>query len=114
MKNTIQIILATFLLIGVCGCSSLKKRHILDASEVAELAAKLANKEALQFYKVEPFLASDAKPVFFDGVWSWSAFKGFGRGDILASVSFKKDASEPEVSLRLLNSAESPMDKFRK
>jgi hypothetical protein len=68
----------------------------------ATLAATLANKEAKRMVDVEPFSPTDAPAVFRGDHWEWRATVGYGKGDMVATISFGQDGSGRKVDIRLL------------
>ncbi|MDQ3624144.1 MAG: hypothetical protein M3463_16930 [Verrucomicrobiota bacterium] len=76
----------------------------------ATLAATLANKEAKRKADVEPFSPSSATAVFRGDRWEWQATVGYGKGDMVAIVSFAQDGSEQKVDVKLLVNERTPIN----
>ena len=71
----------------------------LTAAQAGALARTLANKQAQTLCGIQPF--RDGRPAeFIHGCWAWHDRRGWGRGDIEATVKFAADGSNPSVSVR--------------
>jgi len=86
------------------GCSSAPPRPVaLTADRATLLACQLANQEALTLYDCQPF--SDGSPArFVQGRWVWGERRGWGYGDIEASVTLAADGSKPAIEVTYVQS----------
>ena len=75
----------------------------LTAEQAKTVAMRLANDKASTLYHCQPF--RDGQPArFVTGQWFWVDLRGFGHGDIQATVQLAADGSTNSVDLRLLDS----------
>jgi hypothetical protein len=80
-----------------------EKSASLTAEQAKTLAIRLANDKALTLYNRQPF--RDGQPArFVAGQWVWDDLRGFGHGDIQATVKLAADGSTISVDLKLLDS----------
>jgi len=96
----VSIIALTLLL---ASCESSRQGPSLSAGQAATQAMRLANDKAFALYQSRPF--QDGKPAqLVAGHWTWSDQRGYGHGDIQATVELAKDGSTNNVSIQLLGS----------
>ena len=77
----------------------------LTAEQAKAVALQLANDEASSLYHCQPF--RDGQPVrVVAGHWVWTEQRGFGQGDIQATVEFAMDGSTHSVDVQLLDNRE--------
>jgi hypothetical protein len=99
------IILGAFLL---AGCASYHPGARLPAEQARMIAMQLANVKAYALYHCQPFV--DDQPAHFtSGHWTWGQLKGYGHGDLLATVELAADGSTNSVDVQLLASRTSPL-----
>src|SRR3989442_4369796 len=93
------------LVLVLVGCSNLTKQRsaTLTAEQARIIARELANKKALALYGARPF-SDGASARFVQGRWTWSDRRGFGAGDMEASVVLAVDGSAQSVNVVLLDS----------
>lgn len=73
----------------------------LTPEQAKIMATQLANEKAGAIYHSQPF--QDGKPPsFIQGHWIWRDTRGYGRGDIQATVELAADGSTNHVDLQLL------------
>jgi hypothetical protein len=92
------------LALALAGCAIQNPRaRALNAEEAERLAQQLANDKSRELYQCEPF--QEARPAQMEqGRWVWRDRRGWGSGDIEATVKFAADGSAPEVKVfRLFN-----------
>jgi hypothetical protein len=95
-----SIITLAFLLVG---CASSRQSASLSAQQAATQAIGLANDKAFAVYQTRPFkLGQPAQ--FVAGHWIWSDRRGYGRGDLQASVELAVDGTPQKVDVTLLDS----------
>ena len=80
------------------------KASPLSAAEAQALAQKLANESARALYDCEPF-RNGPSPQLVQGRWVWHDSKGYGTGDIEATVKFGPDGANPEVNVIQLSNS---------
>ena len=95
--------LAAWVLLLV-GCSTTTQRSAALTSEQAStMALRLANEKASDRYDCQPF--RNGQPArLVQGYWVWTGRRGFGQGDIEATVEIAPDGLIHTVDLQLLNS----------
>jgi hypothetical protein len=80
-----------------------EKSASLTAEQAKTVAMRLANDKAFRLYHCQPF--RDGQPArFVAGQWVWVDQRGFGQGDIQATVELAADGSTNSVDLKLLDS----------
>jgi hypothetical protein len=80
-----------------------EKSASLTAEQAKTVAMRLANDKAFTLYHCQPF--RDGQPArFVAGQWVWVDLRGFGHGDIQATVEFAAVGSTSSVDLKLLDS----------
>ena len=95
-----SVITLVFLL---AGCASSPQSASLSAEQAATQALRLANNKAFTLYHSRPFqLGQPAQ--FVAGHWIWSDRRGFGHGDIQASVELAVDGRPQKVGVIFLDS----------
>ena len=94
MKISSLITLA-FLL---AGCESSRQSASLSAEQAATQAIRLANDKAFTLYHGRPFQPGQPAQ-FVAGHWIWSDRRGFGQGDIEASVELAVDGGPQKVEV---------------
>jgi hypothetical protein len=99
MKTSLIVILA-FILVG---CESSRQSASLTTEQATTTAIRLANDKASTLYQQQPFVAGQSAQ-FVAGHWHWVARRGFGRGDIQATVELAADGSTNSVDLQLFDS----------
>jgi hypothetical protein len=78
--------------------SSSRHGRRLTAAQAGALARTLANNQAQGLYGIRPF--PDGRPAeSIRGCWAWHYRRGWGRGDIEATVKFEADGANPSVSV---------------
>ena len=93
------------LVLVLVGCSNPTQQRspTLTAEQARIIARKLANQKAHALYGAQPF-SDGATARFVQGNWIWSDRRGFGAGDVEASVVLAVDGSAQSVSVVLLDS----------
>jgi len=88
----------------LAGCSSTGSHRstTLTADQARTLARQLANEQARSLYGSEPFW-NGAPARFVQGRWVWNDGRGYGLGDIRATVSFAADGTSRSVDVMLLD-----------
>jgi hypothetical protein len=76
----------------------------MSAADVSNLAARLANEDCQRRFGISPFKPSSGTPSFFDGHWHWTAISSYGRGDLMADISFSEDGLSRGVRVDLTDS----------
>jgi hypothetical protein len=104
MKISILIAFA-FLL---AGCTRSRQSTSLSAEQATTQAMRLANDKAFTLYQSRPF-QSGRPAQFVAGHWIWSDLRGFGHGDMQASVSLAMDGAPQKVDVNYLDSRPIPM-----
>ena len=95
-----SIIALTLLL---ASCESSRQSPSLSAEQAATQAMRLANDKAFTLYQSRPFHAGQPAQLVA-GHWIWSDLRGFGHGDVQATVELAKDGSTNNVNVQLLDS----------
>jgi hypothetical protein len=103
MKSSLIVGLAIVLI----GCESSWQSAPLTAEQASVIATRLANEKASAVYHCQPFQNSEL-PRSEAGHWIWSEQRGFGTGDIQASVELAADGSTNSVSIQLYDSKAPP------
>lgn len=67
--------------------------------EASGIAAKLANNTAFQNFGIRPFRPSDGSIVSDSERWTWTASKGFGYSDLVATVVYETASLEPSIEV---------------
>jgi hypothetical protein len=99
MKKSSIVIFALLLI----GCTATHQSASLTADDAKVVAIRLANDKASTLYHCQPF--RDGQPAqFVAGHWLWVQQRGFGRGDIQATVQLAMDGSTNNVDLQLFDS----------
>src|SRR5262245_44949650 len=91
-----SILTLAFLLAG-CG------KSWMPAEQAAAQAMRLANDKAFELYKTRPFKPGQPAQ-FVGGHWIWTDRRGFGIGDIQATVDLSADGTPQKVDVSLLDS----------
>ena len=93
------------LVLVLVGCSSPTKQRspTLTAEQARIIARELANKKAHALYGSQPFL-DGASARLVQGRWIWSDRRGFGAGDMEASVVLAGDGSAQSINVVFLDS----------
>jgi hypothetical protein len=119
MKTTIASTAAALFLLGwlaLPGCeksptsqptAGVQPALPMEATEAAQLARSLANRQAMALYHCEPFVNGPAA-VWTNEHWLWRARQGLGQGDMEATVSLAPDGSTQSVQVLLLHSSQLP------
>jgi hypothetical protein len=100
--KTSRIILSALLLVG---CTSTHQTTSLTADQAKAVALQLANDKASIIYHCQPF--RDGQPArVVAGHWVWTEQRGYGHGDIQATVELAMDGSTHSVDVQLLDNRE--------
>jgi len=92
-------------LLLVTGCERSDTRQPAPATggAAASLARRLANEQAQAVYHCQPFVVEQAT-VWTNRHWVWHDRRGFGQGDIEATVTLAPDLSTQNVQVSFLDS----------
>jgi beta-lactamase regulating signal transducer with metallopeptidase domain/biopolymer transport protein ExbD len=75
----------------------------LTGAQAEAKAVELANEKAQALYNCQPF--QKRRPAeLVDGYWVWNDGRAYGEGDLEATVKFAADGTNPEVTVKLLDS----------
>jgi len=91
------------LLLAGCSSTGTHRASSLTADQARTLARQLANDQARALYGSQPFL-NGAPARFVQGRWIWSDRRGFGLGDMQATVTLAADGSPHSVDVMLFDS----------
>jgi hypothetical protein len=92
------------LALALLGCSSTTTRTTtLTADQAGALAQQLANGKAQTLFKCQPFRNGPAAS-FVRGHWVWHDLRGYGGGDIEATVEFAVNGANPDIRILQLES----------
>src|SRR3974390_3195422 len=98
MKTIIVGIFAV-LLVGGVGSG---QNASLTSDQATSLAIKLANLKADTTYHFQPF--HDGHPArFIRGLWVWCDARGYGRGDVQATVELAANGSTNNVDIEFFD-----------
>jgi len=98
MKISVIAVFA-FLLIG---CESSRQSASLTSEQAKTVAIQLANQKADTLYHCQPF--QDGQPAkFTQGHWVWCDTRGYGHGDVQATVELAANGSTNSVDVELLD-----------
>jgi len=98
MKISVISVFA-FLLVG---CESSRQNASLTSEQAKTVAIQLANQKADTLYHCRPF--QDGQPASFtQGHWIWTDTRGYGRGDIQATVELAANGSTNNVDIELFD-----------
>jgi biopolymer transport protein ExbD len=76
---------------------------VLTGAQAEAKAVELANEKAQALYNCQPF--QKRRPAeLVDGYWVWNDGRAYGEGDLEATVKFAADGTNPEVTVKLLDS----------
>jgi hypothetical protein len=95
-----SVITLAFLL---AGCVSSRRSALLSAEQATTQAIRLANDKAFTLYSTRPFQQGQSAQ-FVARHWIWSDRRGFGHGDIQASVVLAADGTLQKVDVTFLDS----------
>jgi hypothetical protein len=76
----------------------------MSAVDASKVAAQFANDDCQRRFGISPFKPSAGTPSFSDGRWHWKAISGYGRGDLIADISFTEDGLSRSVRVDLTDS----------
>jgi hypothetical protein len=86
----------------LAGCGKSQPKASLSAEQAATEAIRLANDKAFALYQSRPF--QPGKPAqFVAGHWIWSDQRGFGYGDIQATVELTTNGAPQNVHVSVLD-----------
>ena len=105
MASKFLILMLVLGVVLLSGCVSAGKRTDLTESEAVALAVRLANQEARQRFRVEPFREDSGHLVFRDGRWCWQALTNARGRDAMAKIGFDRDGSRPQIYVDMQFSA---------
>ena len=98
MKISVIAVFA-FLLVG---CESSRQSASLTSEQAKDVAIRLANQKADTLYHCQPF--QDGRPArFTQGHWVWSDARGYGHGDIQATVELAANGSTNNVDIEFFD-----------
>jgi hypothetical protein len=80
-----------------------REKWSLGVEAATTLSRELANQKALEFYRTRPFNDGPAAQLI-GGRWRWHDRRGYGQGDLEATVSFSLNGSDAAVEVLLLDS----------
>jgi beta-lactamase regulating signal transducer with metallopeptidase domain/biopolymer transport protein ExbD len=84
---------------------------VLTGAQAEAKAVALANAKAQALYNCQPF--QKGRPAeLVDGQWVWNDGRPYGAADIEATVKFAADATDPEVTVNLLDIRVRPERRF--
>ncbi len=86
----------------LAGCASPQPKPSLTAQQASALAVTLASNEASAVYHGQPFRSGEPAR-FVAGHWRWTGQRGYGQGDLQATVELAADGSTNQVVLNLLS-----------
>ena len=92
------------LALALLGCSSTTTHTTpLTADQAGALAQQLANGKAQTLFKCQPF-RNGPPAQFVQGHWVWHDLRGYGGGDIEATVEFAVNGANPDIRILQLES----------
>ena len=99
MKISVIAVLALLLI----GCESSRQSASLTSEQATAAAIRLANDKADTLYHCQPF--RDGQPASFkQGHWTWRDSRGYGLGDIQATVELAANGSTNNVDVEFFDS----------
>jgi hypothetical protein len=103
MKISVIAVFACLLV----GCESSRRSASLSPDQARAAAIRLANDKASTLYHCQPF--QDGRPASFtQGHWTWRDARGYGLGDIQATVELAADGSTNSVDIKFFDN-QNPM-----
>lgn len=99
-----QLLLSLFLSAALVSKTLGADHAKLSAPEASQLAVQLANRDCKLRFGASPFEPSAGTLNLVEGRWRWKAIAGYGRGDLVAEVSFSESGDRPAVRVSLMDS----------